>query len=237
MSNKVIDFDHVRRLLPGKAASGLAREIRATLCPGMILPAPLERLFGWIEANGLYDDTPRRRIGYLFPQSEMKAGWTDSGRPGGTGISFAAEGNADLRYWFRTDDPEVMRRLCVFARTGADGSMAAFWLADDGSQKIVHLGSGSGSTMLCVLADDPVDFLRLIAIGYDEICWGEELTEPPGANREFVVQPNQLFADWVGKTFGVTIPERGSDIVADPVSMDAPASSDPFWQWVAKVTR
>lgn len=36
------------------------------------------------------------------------------------------------------------------------------------------MGSGSGSLLSCVLADNAVDFLRLLAIGYDEICWDED---------------------------------------------------------------
>ena len=236
MGNRVINFEVAKRPLRRDKSPLLAREISATLCPGMILPDPLLRLFGWIEANGLYVDTPNGRLGFLFPEAEMKAGWTDSGRPGGTDISFAAEGNVNLRYWFRSEDPEVIHRLCVFAKTGGDGSMAAFWLADDGTQKIVHLGSGSGSTTVCVLADEPVDFLRLLAIGYDEICWGEALSKPPSANTEFIVRPNRVFAEWVEQTFNVTVPERGTDIVTHPTSMDAEASPDPFWQWVRKVT-
>jgi hypothetical protein len=234
MWNKVIDFEGARSLLRRGRAPRLAREISATLCPGMSLPAPLVSLFSWIEANGFYIDTKDGRLGFLFPEREMKEGWTERGRPGGTYISFAAEGNVNLRYWFRTDNPEVMQRLCVFAKTGGDGSMAAFWRADDGLLKIVHLGSGSGSTMLCVLADDPVDFLRLLAIGYDEICWGEAFSEPPEANAEFAVEPNRAFVDWVKSTFAVTIPERGSEIVKHPTPMDATASQDPFWHWVRR---
>ena len=45
----------------------------------------------------------------------------------------------------------MLNRVCVFARTGGDGSMAALWLEPSGTQKIVHLGSGSGSTLVCVL--------------------------------------------------------------------------------------
>lgn len=33
--------------------------------------------------------------------------------------------------------------------------------------------------MTCVLADDAVDFLRLLAIGYREICWNAEFGAPP----------------------------------------------------------
>ncbi len=114
--------------------------------------------------------------------------------------------------------------------------MAAFWLDDDGSQKIVHLGSGTGSTTVCVLAEDPVDFLRLLAIGYDEICWGDLYSDVPNADGDVVVEPNRVFADWVSQTFAVTIPERASEIVKHHAMMDDVESEDPFWQWVQKHT-
>lgn len=179
-------------------------------------------------------DTQEGLIGFLFPEREQKENWTEAGRPGGTDIRFTADGNAHLKYWFGTENPEITRRLCVFARTGWDGSMAAFWLAEDGSQKIVHLGSGSGSTTVCVLADDPVDFLRLLAIGYDEICWGELFCDPPNTGGGFLVEPNRAFVDWVSKTFAVAIPERGSEIVKRHALMEDKESEDPFWQWVQR---
>jgi hypothetical protein len=212
----------------------LGQQISSTLCPGMVLPPPLELLFRWIEARQCFVDTPNGRIGFLFPEAGMKQGWTDHGRPGGTDIGFAAEGNVNLRYWFKTTDPQVMSRLCVFAKSGGDGSMAAFWLADDGTQKIVHLGSGSGSVTLCVLADDAVDFLRLLAIGYDEICWGNAYSQPPNVNGEFLVEPNLPFRDWVVDTFHTNIPDRAIEIVRHPASMDDEHSNDVFWQWVRK---
>lgn len=214
--------------------SVLGQQIAPTLCAGMVLPPPLELLFRWIESRRYFVDTPNGRIGFLFPEVEMKHGWTDDGRPGGTDIGFAAEGNVNLRYWFKTTDPEVMRRLCVFGKSGGDGSMVAFWLADDGSQKIVHLGSGSGSVTLCILADDPVDFLRLLAIGYDEICWGDAYFEPPNANGGFIVGPNLAYREWVEDTFHVTIPTRAIELVRNPASMDDDYSEDAFWQWVRK---
>lgn len=148
----------------------LTSQIESTLSENLRLPEELSLLFQWIEDRGLFSDTDNGRLGFLYPWSKMKSSWTDSGRDGGTDISFAAEGNADLHYWFGHRRPEVLERLYVFARTGADGSMAAFWLDDLGKQRIVHLGSGSGSVMCCVLADTAIDFLRLVAIGDDEIC-------------------------------------------------------------------
>jgi hypothetical protein len=200
----------------------------------MVVPEPLEQLFQWIEERGLYLDRPKGRIGFLFPEEEMKAGWTDSGRPGGTNIDFYAEGDANLRHWFNKDSDEITSRLCVFCRTGGDGSTGAFWLDDQGQQRIVHLGSGSGSIMVCVLADDPVDFLRLLAIGYDEVCWGG-FDGPPNPGEEFTVAPNDTFRDWVRTTFGVTIPAHGSEIVKHEADMGDAGTADPFCRWVNAV--
>jgi hypothetical protein len=66
----------------------------------MSLPDPLEQLFRWIEAHGLFVDTNDSRIGFLFPQREQKEKATETGRPGGTDIRFAAEPDAGLQYWF-----------------------------------------------------------------------------------------------------------------------------------------
>ena len=227
MAAKVIQFGRGKEI-----RSVIGRQIEATLCPGMSLPAPLEQLFRWIEANGHFVDTNDGRMGFLFPEREKKENWTESGRPGGTDIRFAAEPDPGLQYWFGIESPEITSRLCVFAKTGWDGSMAAFWLADDGSQKIVHMGSGSESTTVCVLADDAVDFLRLLAIGYDEICWGDHFTEPPNVGSDFVVEPNRAFVDWVTGTFRVTIPTRGAEIVKHHATMEDADSKDAFWRWV-----
>lgn len=213
----------------------LEEQIKRSLLPGMSLPDPFIQLFAWIEDKGLYVDTQDGRIGFLYPEADMKAGWTRSGRPGGTNIELTAEGNTNLKYWFGHDRPEVLDRLCVFAKTGAEGSMAAFWLDPDGQQKIVHLGSGSGSVMVCILAEKPIDFLRLLAIGYDEICWGDQFAAPPNAQSEgaFSVSPNEDFQNWVRVSFGVTVPSIGLEIVPNPDDMGDPASKDEFNRWVA----
>jgi hypothetical protein len=217
--------------------SVLQDQIERTLRSGMSIPGPLQLLFTWIEESGLFVDRNDGRVGYLFPEDELRSGWTDTERPGGTIIEFAAEGNVNLHYWFGHDRPEILDRLCVFAQTGADGSMAAFWIDDDGKQRIVHLGSGSGSTLVCVLADDPVDFLRLLAIGYDEVCWDEQFANPPNEPIEkvdLIVHPNIRFREWVMRTFSVTIPSTALQIIRHPAKMGDAKSPDPFWQWVEK---
>jgi hypothetical protein len=133
------------------------------------------------------------------------------------------------------DDPDLLKRLCIFAKTGADGSMAAFWLDDEGKQSIVHMGSGSGSTLCCVLAEETIDFLRLIAIGYDEICWGGQFAYPPNSpdnDCDFYVHPNINYQNWVQSTFGVSIPEQASEIVKHPAKNYDSDSRDRFWRWI-----
>jgi hypothetical protein len=211
----------------GGPQSILGQQISRILAPGMELPEPLELLFGWIERNGLYADQPAGRAGFLSPQAES----TDEDGLAGTYIEFAAEGDASLKYWFGREGEEIRSRLRVFCRTGSDGSMGAFWLDDEGRQRIVHMGSGSGSTLVCVLADDAVDFLRLLAIGYEEICWGG-FEEPPDAPQAFSSGPNAPFAEWVVNSFGVSIPETGAGIVRHPSNMGDGESADPFWNWI-----
>lgn len=214
----------------------LFEQINKTLQPGMGIPEPLRLLFEWIEKRGTYVDRDGGRIGFLFPERAMKEGWTRAGRPGGTDVSFAPEGNVNMKYWFGHERPEMLSRLCVFCQTGREGSMAAFWLDPAGGQKIVHLGSGSGSTLVCVLADDAVDFLRLLAIGYGEICWPEDYNSPPNRDGNFIVQPNTDFQNWVRNTFSVSIPATASEIVHHPSDMGDAESVDPFHQWVASLT-
>lgn len=207
-------------------SSILGQQLQAALCPGMTLPTALEQLFLWIEARGHFVDTAHGRAGYISRR--------DRTHHTGTYIEFNARGNADLHHWFGTSSPEILDRLCVFAKTGWDGSMAAFWLNDDGAQTIVHMGSGSGSVMVCTLADNPVDFLRLLAIGYDEICWEDQYAQSPVPDDRGAGRPDLRFATWVAQTFNVTMPDRGAEIVPHPDSVDAPTSDDLFWQWVQK---
>jgi len=208
-------------------------QLENKLLPGMYIPQEFQKLFEWIESNELYvEQSGGARIGFLFPEDELKAGWTDDERPGGTIIEIAGSGNQGLEHWFGNDDPNVLNRLCVFARTGAEGSMAALWLDEKGTQKIVHLGSGSGSTLVCVLAPEPVDFLRLLAIGYDEICWNSEFSAEPNAGDDITVHPNKPFQDWVAETFHVTIPKTADEIVTYPSEMDDEDPKDEFARWV-----
>jgi hypothetical protein len=98
--------------------------------------------------------------------------------------------------------------------------------------RIVHLGSGSGSVLTCVLADNGLDFLRLLAIGYEEICWNEELATPLRPWDPHGDTVNGPYRDWLRTTFGATIPATALEIVRQPSRMGDIATTDPFCRWV-----
>lgn len=89
--------------------------------------------------------------------------------------------------------------------------------------------------LTCILAHNAVDFLRLLAIGYDEICWNEEFNDPPNHQTECRVLPNLKFQDWVRKTFQVQIPRTAAEIVEYPAGMDDECSHDEFFNWCQKM--
>ncbi|WP_285961482.1 hypothetical protein [Pseudomonas tohonis] len=147
----------------------------------------------------------------------------------------------DTRAWTNSEDPAVNERLVIFLRTGGDGSWAGLWLDDAGEQRIVHLGSGSGSVMLCVLTQTIEDLLRLLAIGYDELCWPEQFGVTPQQIKDTDYEdadyppPPRLFREHVERTLGLSIPPRAKEIVHSTASMDDDESSDPFWNWLKRV--
>lgn len=187
------------------------------------MPDPIGALYDWVAANG-------------FVTESAMGGWVGaldrSGRFGATTHIELSAPIAVFDDWMGDIPPAHSRRLLPFALCGGDGSEAAFWVDEEGEQRIVHLGSGSGSMMACVLAADAIDFLRLLAIGYPEICWPEDLVAPPSR----VLGPAQAtFRRWVETTFQVAIPPVGTDIVRHLSEYGDVDSPDPFNRWLQQV--
>ncbi|CAM3316197.1 SMI1/KNR4 family protein [Stackebrandtia soli] len=206
----------------------LTRQLTEVLGPGMAVPEELDRLYGWIETHATVTDHEGFLSGFLDVPD-------DSGYA--TNIEFRADGTDCLEHWFGTDDRAVLDRVCVFAQTGGDGSMAALWIDDDGRQRIVHMGSGSGSTAVCVLGETPLDFLRLVAIGYDELCWSREWSGPPTFDEidgETPRDPDCAYRRWLLAEFDTTIPERALDLVT-LAEMEDEDPSDPFARWLTTI--
>ena len=235
----------------------LLQQLENALPEGMQIPEELRKLYQWIEDNGYYMDAKGVRYGWLFPEDKIKESWTDNERIGGTMITFNVDEesyrNELLEIQYKEHLDEVKRRLLVFARSGANGSKCALWLDDEGHTQIVHIGSGpapvcmwlddegntqiaSGSVMTCILVKNALDFLRLLAIGYDEICWGEDYSLPPnklGINT--FVHPNTQYQEWVQNTFHTTIPKIGLEVVTPHSMCDEPIT-DPFLKWFFEMT-
>lgn len=205
-------------------------EMMRSFPPQLAPPEPLCEFFKWQSQLGLAE------------RSQFDGNWYARLDPSQVGSAICTR-PVDPRYsqtWTDSDDPAMFNRLAAFCGTGGDGSQAALWLDDEGTIQIVHLGSGSGSTMLGVLTSDPVDFLRLLAIGYDELCWPEQHDCTPDEvfdryakeDDEFTRPPPPLaLRSWVESTFGVSTPLRASEILRRPPSMDDQSSGDPFWVW------
>jgi len=199
-------------------------------------PEPFVRLFRWLEANSLAEKSRYDSQWYarLDPDIERACILVTPVDP-----RFAAA-------WCGDESPELAERMAAFIRTGGDGSYAGLWKDDSGRVSIVHQGSGSGSTLLCEMTDNPIDFLRLLAIGYEELCWEEvfDLTPDEAYRRGWSEDEQDIpagparpvrFQRWVAESFGVAIPRTASEIVQSTAGMDDADSDDPFWNWIRKV--
>ena len=218
----------------------LLQQLENALPKGMQIPEELRQLYQWIEDNGYYSENEGIRYGYLYPQDKLRESWKEEEREGGTDIAFSVLKNIDreevLENYYKKHKDEVRRRLLVFAQSGADGSECALWLDDEGRTQIVHIGSGSGSMMTCILVKNALDFLRLLAIGYDEICWDEDYPLPPNSNKDNTfVHPNTQYQEWVQNTFHTTIPKIGLEVVT-PHNMNDEPITDPFLKWFFEMT-
>lgn len=208
----------------------LKQEIASSL-PGILkLPEEFAAAIDWIESVGA--------VG-TFKSSGKPYGMLDPAfltEPGGSLVSFQPMDADHAMYWTGNKDKAVTDRLGPIVRTGGDGSYAALWLDDAGQQQIVHMGSGSGSTMAGVMVRTPVDFLRLLAIGYEELCWPDAL----GVSAyEATFKPDEWkaperFAGWVSSTFDVSIPHTALELLATLSDMDKP-SDDPFCVWMDRI--
>lgn len=96
------------------------------------------------------------------------------------------------------------QHLGVFG-SGPDGSSLAVWRAPQGGMPVVYLCSEGGGR---VLASDMQEFLRLLAVGYDEFSLHDDFTDPPAEDGE--VAPALL--QWLAER-RLRVPPTGEAIV------------------------
>ena len=214
-------------------ALSFADEMAAALPNGMELPDALRDLFVFLEADSFVRPfkNGKGRYALLYPHEWQR---------GLSLVSFQPSEPGFARGWSGSDDPMITSRLAEFCRTGGDGSHAALWRDDEGRLRVVHLGSGSGSTWMGVISDSIVDFLRFLAIGYDEACWPEQFNQTPqqvAAARMFRAEderppvPPLAYRAYLMRRHGVSIPAVGAEVVG-AVSEMGTISTDPFWRWM-----
>ena len=147
-------------------------KMKASFPKDMPLPAEFEMLFAWMEAN---DFIRRGRDG-----SETAAVYPRKlAEKVPFGIEFEPVNPELARVLTNSDDPAVFSRLAPFVNMGFGSSHIALWRDDEGRQKFVHFGSEANSWVLCTLTDNPVDALRLLAIGYVELRQPADYEMPP----------------------------------------------------------
>lgn len=124
----------------------------------------------------------------------------------------ADEDQSIIECWF--GDDTLKNRFGVFG-IFPDGSPVSFWITDTNEQKIIVLGSeGDGSY---ILANNFIDFIRLIAIGYDDFMYNNfDLTIQEWNqenDNELNYGVNEEFQNWLKEKFNVSIPVKGNEIV------------------------
>jgi cell wall assembly regulator SMI1 len=187
MSDQDQSHDHA---LSGSSAVG--KRLTARLSPGTDLPEPLVRALAAMEARG-WGGTDANGVPFVTPyEGEWQLGAVFSG-------SQSTEG------WLDPDAPDAWR-LLPLAEADGSGAFAALWFEPSGDSRFVLLSSEGGVPKR--LAEDPVDFLRFIAIGYRDtmsLMFGL----PPDLDdedEEEAVTAHAEFRAWVEGEFGVEVP-------------------------------
>ena len=220
-----------------KAPSDLLSAVRDSMPKGLLLPEEIVAALDWLEARGHVLETRSGPYGLALSPDERTRGARSL-----AGAVFRPAPEQFSRYWLDSTDAAVTDRLASIVDTGGDGSSAGIWIDDDGRHRFVHLGSGSGSLWMSVMTDDPVDFLRLLAIGYDELCWPEihhltpeqayasEMGQGEGSADGWVAPT--AFRNWVETTFKVAIPATAREILPEPADDQGNPKGDAFAQWL-----
>lgn len=157
------------------------------------LPDALLQAFDWMQQHGLEQEIDGAVYATAYPGQ----------RPG---VVFRS--GLDLDGWY---EPAAARHLLPLAEANGAGGVVALWRDPDagpaGDPPVVLI-DGLGQTRL---ADNALELLRLVAIGYDELVEFAFGDLPPADSAAV----HRDFRAWVQGTFGVAVPE-----VWDPVQHD-----------------
>ena len=141
--------------------------------------------------------------GVPFPPGlELLCDWhKHNGYPISGGFELRAD-NGYISSWFGSS--AANDRIAMFG-AGSDGSLYCIWDDGEGHFPVVHLGSEGDA--LKILAGDFYDFLRLLAVGYDELGF-DDLCDSPSSEEGI----NPEFRSWVQGQLSLEIPDHGRNI-------------------------
>ena len=184
--------------LTGEApqASAVEESLAATLPPGVTLPEQLGRAWSFMESQGWggedADGNP-----FLTPY------------PGESQLGPVFSAGLSIRGWLDPDAPGA-ERLIPIAETDGSGGLALLWFDGSGEPRFVALSSEGGEGVR--LADSPIDFLRLVAVGYPEFvdhAFGAEpdaFDDEDDTDGQEAKEAHTRFRAWVESEFDVTVP-------------------------------
>lgn len=220
-------------------SSSFADQLAASFPPAISMPYELRLALNWLEEVGAIIDLPHGRFATLYPSNAN----VPQDRQSGAGFFIF---NSPEAFWPAAPS-DAYDRLSLFIQTGDDCSRAGFWLDNDGLQKVVHMHSLG--TWTGVVADNILDFLRFMAIGYREpsddvvhalTFWEAHLEylglapdDPKSQDAASISKapvPPAAFQAFLAEHFGVTIPERGCEVIASPLGATDELPCD-FTRW------
>ena len=177
-------------------ASAVEAHLAATLPPGTTLPTELGRAWSFMESQG-WSGQDAKGDPFLTPY------------PGEFQLGPVFSVNLSIRGWLDPDAPGA-ERLIPIAETDGSGGLALLWFDDSGAPRFVGLSSEGDEAIR--LADDPVDFLRLVAIGYPEFvdyAFGADpdaFDDEDESGGQDAKEAHARFRAWVESEFEVTVP-------------------------------
>lgn len=204
--------------------TALLKQLTSILPKQIHIPCELLDFYQWVENYGLIEEYN----GFLH--GRISHDWEHT-----PDITLTTSNQPTLKYWFNMPEitNEIESRLVIFAESGMDGSMLGMWIDDDDNLKFVHLGSGSGSTLCCIIANSAIEFLTLISIGYRELGFVNDFTSTPEDNGD-EPKVNQAFIYWLKEQFNITAPLNGSNIIKNTAHLSDDKITDPFCLWCNK---
>lgn len=177
-------------------ASAVEEGLVARLPSGITLPGQLGRAWSFMESQG-WGGEGAGGDPFLTPY------------PGDFQLGPVFSAGLSIRGWLDPDAPGA-ERLIPIAETDGSGGLALLWFDDSGEPRFVALSSEGGEGIR--LADDPVDFLKLVAIGYPEFVDHAFGAEPDAFDDENdtdgqeAKEAHARFRAWVESEFEVTVP-------------------------------